>query len=537
MNLQQLRRFKKKAILTYYLLCREKSLHRKNVLIESKNGKDLGGNMFRILQEISRNPDYSGYTVSLICNRDKKKNIKKMLLQYRVRNVRFLQKGSFAYARAYARAGFVFTDTTFPYWFEKRHGQVVTNTWHGTPLKCMGKDDQMQAWNMGNVQKSHLNADYLVYPGSYMQKIMFRAYDIENLYGGKLLKLGYPRNSVFFEDKERKKIKKRVGAKERIIYCYMPTWRGSVDAIDHQAQISIYKDFFADLDKELWEDEILMVRLHPFLKDQIDYTAYTHIASFPDGYEPYDILNCSACLITDYSSVMFDYLNLGKPIVRFVYDEDRYDHERGVYREAGELPFPKVRNVEELLSIVRSPKIYEDKKQCRLFCTYDCVDSAKLICEAVLKNNKQLISEAPGGNGKENILVFSGKLQEGASTDALQQLLDRERPENLIVTFNSTFYEGLPERVAEIVKKTSILPIAGIDLLKLGEKKNLSYYRRFLRQNFGHLRISGIMMYVHIEQENEKAFVPQQYLTMLFGRPKIVEENWLRWNFIRQNLT
>lgn len=79
----------------------------------------------------------------------------------------------------------------------EKEGQVIANTWHGTPLKKMGKDVGNRAYDMGNVQKSQLMADYLIYPSDYMRDTMASAYFLTDLYKGKILCCGYPRNSIF----------------------------------------------------------------------------------------------------------------------------------------------------------------------------------------------------------------------------------------------------------------------------------------------------------------------------------------------------
>ena len=189
--------------MSWYLMFYEKdTLKEKWVLVDSKNGKDLGSNMLRITEELTHNPDYKKYRIFISCNKNKKSDIGKMIVQYGLNKVVLIREGGFRYARIVALAKYLFTDTSFPLWYAKKKGQVITNTWHGTPLKMMGKDVYNRAFDMGNVEKNHLIADYLIYPSDYMKDIMVSAYFLNNLYQGKILCSGYPRNSVFFHPKE-----------------------------------------------------------------------------------------------------------------------------------------------------------------------------------------------------------------------------------------------------------------------------------------------------------------------------------------------
>lgn len=118
------------------------------ILIESKQGADLAGNMFYTLKEIVEN--HKEYKVFLPVTPQSKNNIEKMLKTYNFNNVQIVLYKSFDYYKVLATAKYLFNDTTFPKVFTKREGQVYTNTWHGTPLKKMGKDVVNRRYAVGN---------------------------------------------------------------------------------------------------------------------------------------------------------------------------------------------------------------------------------------------------------------------------------------------------------------------------------------------------------------------------------------------------
>lgn len=517
-----LRKFKSIFIMTWYILFFNKSFVKEFwILIDSKNGKDLGSNLLRITEELVHNPAYKNYRIYLSCNKDKKVEIQEMLDQYQLHRVKVIQEGGLRYARIIAMAKYLFTDTSFPLWYTKKEGQIITNTWHGTPLKMMGRDVGNRAYDMGNVQKNHLIADYLLYPSDYMKDIMVSAYFLDNLYQGKILCSGYPRNSLFFDKKRGQELRERLGLQNKRLYSYMPTWRGVLKQIDSEKNTDQVEYFFVLLDQMLRDDEIFFVRLHPFINNTIDYSSYKHIKPFPKGYDPYDILNICDCMVTDYSSVMFDYANSGNKIILFVYDREVYMDERGVYVSMDTFPFPQVRRVEELLHELRTPKGYDDSEFRAKYCTYDEENTAEKLCRHIILGEKVYEEHCVKNNGKDNVLIYSGNLAKNGLTTALMNLLANMDVEkrNYYITFRSPSLAKTPERVSMIPDHLGFLPIPSTQQKTLGEtiaailyysKKHTSpwimkeldrYYRRYYLSNFGHCPFQYVIHYSGYEKD------------------------------------
>lgn len=517
-----LRKFKSIFIMTWYILFFNKSFVKEFwILIDSKNGKDLGSNLLRITEELVHNPAYKNYRIYLSCNKDKKPEIQEMLDQYQLHRVKVIQEGGLRYARIIAMAKYLFTDTSFPLWYTKKEGQVITNTWHGTPLKMMGRDVGNRAYDMGNVQKNHLIADYLLYPSDYMKDIMVSAYFLDNLYQGKILCSGYPRNSLFFDKKRGQELRERLGLQNKRLYSYMPTWRGVLKQIDSEKNTDQVEYFFVLLDQMLTDDEIFFVRLHPFISNTIDYSSYKHIKPFPKGYDPYDILNICDCMVTDYSSVMFDYANSGNKIILFVYDREVYMDERGVYVSMDTFPFPQVRRVEELLHELRTPKGYDDSEFRAKYCTYDEENTAEKLCRHIILGEKVYEEHCVKNNGKENVLIYSGHFAKNGLTTALLNLLSNLDVEkrNYYITFLSSALAKTPERVALIPSNLGFLPIPSAQKKTFGEflavklyyskeicnkwimKKVDRYYRRYYTSNFGHCSFQYVIHYSGYEKD------------------------------------
>ncbi len=144
------------------------------------------------------------------------------------------------------------------------------------------------------------------------------------------------------------------------------------------------KEIFKLIDKKLGDEQVFFVNFHPILKDSISLSKYKHIKPFPKGIDNYSFLNCADALVTDYSSVFFDYSLTKKPIILFMYDYDEYMHDRGMYMDVATLPFRKIYDEKELAKVLGDESFmndsYEDTEYFKTFFKYDSPDiSEKLL--------------------------------------------------------------------------------------------------------------------------------------------------------------
>lgn len=434
------------------------------ILLDSKNGKDLGSNMLRIGEELMLNPEYEEYEIYFSCNQNKEESFRQMLSQCETGRFRLVREAGFRHYSLLARAKYIFTDTSFPLEYAKKDGQVIINTWHGTPLKKMGCHDPQLSYVMGNVQKSQLQADYLVYPSVYMKEIMFSAYCMERNYKGKVLYSGYPRNSVFFHKEKGESLRKKLGLQGKRIYAYMPTWRGSLVNIRASEQMERVRNDLHQIDEMLNEDELCLLRLHPFVASAFDCRGYSHIQTFPAEEDPYAVLNMADCLVTDYSSVFYDFANTGRKIILFIYDREQYMDERGIYMNIEELPFPVVGTVEELMLELRSTVKSEYDEFRKTYCTFDGPNSAQDLCSHIIKGGKILPEFRQEDNGKESILIYVGSLGDDEVTSILMQGVWEKSlgDANYTVAFWSPYLHDDPDRVDKIPDWADMIPMTGL---------------------------------------------------------------------------
>ena len=440
----------------YYLFYYYKAEVKDNIIvIESKKGYDIADNMFYILKEISEN--HSEYKIYVGVKSKSKKKIENILNIYNIKNVFLVNVYSPKYLKLLASAKYLFNDTTFANLYIKKEEQVYLNTWHGTPLKKMGNDD-VNKYSIGNVMRDLIMSDFLVFSNREMEEKMINAYSLDNLFNGKIMNVGSPRNTIFFDKDITKETKKKLNIDNQRILAYMPTWR------EVETDIEQIIEYLQYLENNLDDNDILYVKMHVFDDRAIDITKFNKIKPFPKDIETYELLNIVDILITDYSSIMFDFANTNKKIILFAYDLEQYIKNRGLYYSLDELPFPVVSNIESLLKEINNTEKIDYKEFKNKYCTYDYLNATKDIVEFILngKQSKELSIKTITPNGKKNTIFFVSSLDLNGVTTSILSLLSiiDTSKENYYFTFFAERLKKNPERLEQLPKNSNVFPIA-----------------------------------------------------------------------------
>ena len=130
------------------------------------------------------------------------------------------------YTRLLATAGLLINNSSFPSYIVRREGQKYLQTWHGTPWKTLGRSMKGELASIHNSQHNFIQASHLLFPNDFTREVMMRDYILEELFTGKVITHGYPRNSVFCDKEKAAEIKKLCGDEKYSTLAYMPTWRG-----------------------------------------------------------------------------------------------------------------------------------------------------------------------------------------------------------------------------------------------------------------------------------------------------------------------
>lgn len=498
----------------YHAVFADAKLKEHMILLESRGGVSVEGNILRILMELQKEP-YCRFHKVLAYKKGCKENLQSRLDAYGIGNVELVRYASVSYYYDLSVAKYLVNDTTFPGRFVKKKGQIYLNTWHGTPLKRMGCDNVEEICTMGNVQRNLIQADYVLFPNEYMRERMSQAYLLDNLAQGVILEEGYPRNTVFFHNEKTEIIHSTLNSEGKQVIVYMPTFRGRVDALPVEQQIVQTKQILQKMDSYLQDDQILIVNFHPFLRKNVEISGYKHIIVAPAQYDIYDILNAADVLVTDYSSVFYDYGITDKAILLFTYDEDAYCASRGIYEKLENYPFPKVTTVEQLMSKIRNPQISSRAHFRKRYDTYENPDATERICRHVFLRKRVCRESKFAGNGKQNVLIYAGDLNKNGITTAFRSMmagLDTQRF-NYFVTFRKSVLEDHQERLANIPENCGVIPMATdleTDLLTLGmhmlyfrfhlggkciRKRLDRQYLREWRKHFGNVEFRHVIQY------------------------------------------
>ena len=434
----------------------------KAILLESQHGMEMFGNIFHILKALTGNPKYKQFKIYLCCRGGKMNRFSYILKNNGMENVNLVELSSDEYMRLLASAKYLINDNTFLPFFIKRKEQIYLNTWHGTPLKTLGKSIKNAMHGIGNAQKNFVSADYLLYPNRYTMKHMVEDYMLENITDSKCVLSGYPRNSAFFKESRSAEVRKSMEIPEGMrIYAYMPTWRGAVGDIAKDAN-TLLKEYLHQIDDALEDNERLYLNLHPIANKDVDVKEFKRIRNIPVRFDTYDFLTSTDCLITDYSSVFYDYAVSGKKCVLFTYDEEEYFADRGVYMSLSELPFPKVKTVDELMIELRSPKQYDDREFIKEYCFYDCSDASENILDLMLFGecgDKTEVLKMPS-NGRKNVLLYADDLDPTVIEKSIEKLSETEGDDNnYSVCFFASFGKENMEKLSELPDSISYFAI------------------------------------------------------------------------------
>lgn len=389
----------KKLVALLYLLSRQFTpMDGHLVLFEAFQGRQYTCSPKALYLQMKADPSFRDYRFIWAFTEDAES--RNPIADERTSIVRYKSR---AYKLACARAKYVVTNSMPLGFFRPRKGQRVVETWHGTPLKRLGCDIEVDSNSINTAHEIHNRyrervaklTDFLSPSDFYTEKLT-SAFDLKGAGGHvRMIQQGYPRNDFLsrFTPEDVRAIKARLGVPEgKRVILYAPTFR------DNQKLDKAYSYSFTlemDFDRllsVLGEDYVVLFRPHYFIANQFDFDRYRgrviNVAGVDDVNEVYVI---SDMLITDYSSVFFDYAILRRPILLYMYDLELYQGKlRDFYIDLADLPFPILRTQAELEQAIRDAfareSVYDDAYR-RFNATYTPLDdgsaSARVLRELI----------------------------------------------------------------------------------------------------------------------------------------------------------
>lgn len=296
------------------------------------------------------------------------------------KNTILVKQNSRKYKKYLAKSKYWIFNYKIPEYVYPKKNQVFVQCWHGTPLKRLGCDllhfDNQLNTIKGMKKRYKIEAkkfSYFISPSKYATEKFTSAWNLKEI--GKadiIVEQGYPRNDFLFKykDTDTEKIKKRLGIENtsKKIILYAPTYRSN----QHESGTGyVYKEEvdFEKLQKQLGNEFIILFRAHYFIKNHFEFDKYKgfvyDVSEIDDINELYII---SDILITDYSSVFFDYANLKRPIIFHMYDLEYYrDESNGFYIDLQELPGKITKTDEELIKAIKETNRFSYNKKYKEF--------------------------------------------------------------------------------------------------------------------------------------------------------------------------
>jgi len=321
---------------------------KKLIIFESFQGKQYSCNPKAIYEYLLKHhPHFNMYWCM---DKDYTKN-------FTNKNLKLVRRYSFKWLLLLGFSKYWITNSRMPTTIPKPKHTTYIQTWHGTPLKKLAFD--MEEVHMpktttekykADFYKESRNWDYLISPNRYSSEIFKRAFQFEK----KMLECGYPRNDILYngnhkEHIEEIKIKLHIPLNKKVIL-YAPTWRDNQFHKVGQYKFDLPFNL-SDLQQKYGKEYIVLFRMHYLIAENLDLSQYEGFAyDFSQEIDINELYLVSDLLITDYSSVFFDYANLKRAIIFYMYDIEEYrDTLRGFYFDIEkEAPGPIVKNMQEL---------------------------------------------------------------------------------------------------------------------------------------------------------------------------------------------
>lgn len=328
----------------------------KTLLFCCFNGKSYSCSPKAIYEYMINTDEFKDYKFIWAFSDEKKyKNLEKN------KNTSVVKIRTKEYKKCLAKAKYWIFNYKIPDFLYPKKNQIFVQCWHGTPLKRLGCDlehfDNVLNTIDGIKKRYKIEASkftYFISPSKFASEKFISAWNLKEI--GKeniIVEEGYPRNDFLFNynEKDVQKIRKKLGIENdsRKIILYAPTYRSD----QHQTGLGyVYKEEidFKKMEEKFGKEYLILFRPHYFIANSFDFDKYKgfvyNVANIDDINELYII---SDILITDYSSVFFDYANLKRPMIFFMYDLEHYKNEsNGFYIDLNELPGPIVETQEDL---------------------------------------------------------------------------------------------------------------------------------------------------------------------------------------------
>ncbi|WP_193086119.1 CDP-glycerol glycerophosphotransferase family protein [Brevibacterium aurantiacum] len=352
--------------------------------------------------------------------------------------ITFVKRGTDAHLYFLALAGYIIGNSVLPEYFVRRPQQKYLNTWHGIAYKTLGRTDASPLGGAGSVYNL-LQATHVLTPCPYMTEVELTRFSLRGVFSGSMAEIGYPRQDLMLNMPESSVLKLREAlglnpSKKTVLYA--PTWRGNKGSARFDGE-----QLQSDIEALAKLDANVIFQAHHIMLRHIKNVDYGNIVVPPANTTTNELLAVADLLISDYSSIFFDFLATGNPIVHYLYDYDEYAEDRGLLLDKHDLPGPIVSTADDLVSMVTdlisqpyqpTPQYQQARER---FCPHDdgqaCLRTIRWFMLGDDSGIKQIEART-----RPTVIFWGGRLDKTRKTEAFFDSVDTAaQPGDKDVTF------------------------------------------------------------------------------------------------------
>lgn len=428
-----------------------KSVKKNTFLLEAYHGVSITGNVYALFNELIKDEKFTSYSFYWATTDLKNPMIKKIKDEYpNQTNIHFIQYESKSYLELLATCEYLINDTSFMPYFIKRDQQIYINTWHGTPLKTLGLDiKNAKLSDHKNIQRNFLHTDYLIMPNQFTADHLIKSHDLNGILNSKVYITGNPRVDLTFSTKKEQLIRLLDLPTDKKLVLYAPTWKKSLKETTED-DIVMLLDELKKIQESLGSEYKVLLKTHYFI---YDYFVEHHYEDqiIPNWVDTNELLSCIDKLITDYSSIFFDFLPTRKPVYFYIPDKIAYEKTRGFYLDLKNLPGELCTTIENLCDSLRiNDEIYTKRFEQNYssfieeFCKDDTQDSSKRVIDILFNDNKRKEKEVNYFSNKKKLLFYCGGFYNNGITNSainLSKSIDYDKYEVIFMDTDKMKFE------------------------------------------------------------------------------------------------
>ena len=299
--------------------------------------------------------------------------------------VRFVRFNSPEYLEALGTSGWVINNVTFPDYYSRRAGQKYLNTWHGTPLKGLGRHAKDSELSYANVARNVLLSTHLGMPNEHTAVAMEEGMGLRGIVPGKVAVTGSPRVDVTVNATAEftRSLKARLGIDDdKAVVLFAPTWKGSLGSVTAPTGLA------TELAAMGGNEHHLLFRGHRFAERALAGMTLP-ATTVPPDVDTNELLSVVDVLVTDFSSICFDFLPTGRPVIFHVPDLEEYEADRGLQISPEDWPGIVSHSLNATVSAIQTAVRGEEDEEAQLtrargqqrFCALEDGNAAKRTLE------------------------------------------------------------------------------------------------------------------------------------------------------------